>query len=83
FGKEYLDEIRFRCLAMSEEYIKNHFDRIVSHASDAEKRLDDSDLTPESLLRDNRAVTEGFRAAGEIPLFPWENPDEMCKLLEL
>ncbi len=83
FGKEYLDKIRFCCLAMSEEYIKDHFDRIVSHACDAEKRLDDSELTPESLLGDNRAVIEGFREAGEIPLFPWENPDEMRKLLEL
>ena len=65
FGREYLDEIRFICLAMSDEYIDGHFRQISAHASDVEQRLDDSYVTPENLKRDNSRYIAGFRAAGE------------------
>ena len=65
FDEPYLQEIRFFCLAMTDAYIDAHFDAVLSHASDVEARLDDSDCTPDRLKADNRAVTEGFLKAGE------------------
>ena len=45
FEKEYLDNIRYFCLVMSEKYIKNHFDNIKKYASAVESRLDDECCT--------------------------------------
>ena len=64
FAPEYLRAIRFVCLAMTEGYIDAHFDAIAAHASDVETRLCDRP-TPEKLKADNRAVIDGFTAAGE------------------
>ena len=52
FEKEYLDEIKYYCLIMSENYIRNHFDDIIGYADVIEKRLCD-DCTLESVLADN------------------------------
>lgn len=52
FTEEYLNEIRFYCLIMSENYICNHFSDIVGYANTIEKRLDD-DCNMESALKDN------------------------------
>lgn len=38
---------------MTEKYIRGHFGDIQSHACVIEKRLDDSWLAPEELIRDN------------------------------
>ena len=64
-GAEYVEHIRFVCLALSEGYIDAHFDEIKAHSCDAEARLDDSDCTPERLKEDNRLFAESFAAAGE------------------
>lgn len=56
FEASYLEHIRYCCLVMSEEYIKNHFDDIKKYASVIECRLDDRYCTMESVLRDNAAV---------------------------
>ena len=53
FAKEYLDNIKFYCLVMSENYIKNHFDDIKKHASAIENRMDDESCIMESVLEDN------------------------------
>ncbi len=53
FAPEYRKNIRYRCLVMSRNYIENHFDDIRSHGSAIEQRLDDSDLSKDSLIRDN------------------------------
>lgn len=53
FEKEYLDNIRYYCLVMSENYIKNHFCNIKKYASAIENRLDDDWCTMESVLEDN------------------------------
>ena len=58
FEQEYLDEIRFYCLIMSEKYIENHFDQIKHFASVIEKRRDDEDCTPETIHRDNARMLE-------------------------
>ena len=53
FETVYLEHIRYVCLVMSRGYIENHFDDIVSHANVIERRLDDSDLTREALVKEN------------------------------
>ena len=58
FETEYLEQIRYVCLVLSEEYIKTHFDDIKGYANVIEKRLDDSDCTMESVLADNREYLE-------------------------
>ena len=58
FEQKYLDHIKYYCLIMSEQYIRNHFDDIKKYASIIENRLDDSWCTIESVLEDNREVLE-------------------------
>ena len=65
FAEDYLADIRFLCLAMSDVYIDAHFGEIKAHASDIETRLDDSNLTAAYLKAENRKYAEGFRDAGE------------------
>lgn len=64
FGEAYLRQIRYRCLVMSESYIQNHFCDIRKYANTAEKRLDDSDCTSESLIRDNALALTMCRQYG-------------------
>jgi 2-phosphoglycerate kinase len=56
FEKDYVENIRYYCLVMSEKYIKAHFDDIKKYASIIENRLDDSYCTIESVLEDNMQV---------------------------
>ena len=56
FGPEYLENIKYYCLVMSEQYIRNHFDDIKNYANAIENRLDDEWCTPESVLADNAEV---------------------------
>lgn len=58
FEQEYLDEIRFYCLVMSDKYIENHFEDIKKYASVIEERLDDEDCTLEMVRRDNAQMLE-------------------------
>ena len=53
FDSEYLESIKYYCLVMSEEYIRNHFADIKKYASVIENRLDDEWCTMESALTDN------------------------------
>ena len=53
FGSEYLENIKFFCLVMSEEYIRNCFTDIKKYANAIENRLDDEWCTMESVLADN------------------------------
>ena len=52
FTSDYLENIRYYCLVMSENYIRNHFEDIKTYANIIENRLDD-DLTIDGLLQDN------------------------------
>ena len=58
FETEYLDNIRYYCLVMSEKYIRAHFADIKGYANVIEKRLDDESCTLESVIEDNRQVLE-------------------------
>ncbi len=65
FDEFYSSSIRFVCLAMTDEYIDDHFREILVHESVIEQRLFPSDCTLESLKAENRRYIEGFRQAGE------------------
>ena len=56
FEQEYLEHIKYYCLVMSENYIRNHFADIKKYASVIENRGDDPDCTLESVLADNLEV---------------------------
>ena len=56
FDSKYLENIKYFCLVMSEEYIRNHFADIKKYANAIENRLDDEWCTMESVLADNAAV---------------------------
>lgn len=58
FAKEYLDNIRYYCLVMSENYIRNYFGNIKRYASAVESRIDDEWCTMESVLEDNAQFLE-------------------------
>ena len=58
FEKEYLDNIRYYCLVMSEVYIRSHFADIKGYANVIENRLNDDYCTLESVIEDNRQVLE-------------------------
>ncbi len=64
FQPEYLAHIRYYCLVLSENYIRNHFDDVKKYASVIETRLDDSWCTLESTLEDNAIVLERAKAHG-------------------
>ena len=65
FAAEYLDQIRYRCLVMSESYIRAHYQEIKAYANVAEHRLDDSDCTLQSLLQDNAQALAMCRKYGD------------------
>ena len=52
FEEEYLQQIQYYCLIMTENYIKNHFPAIKTYACVVEQRLYD-DFTMEEALREN------------------------------
>ena len=58
FEEEYLREISFYCLVMSEKYIEEHFDDISKFASVIEDRGDDEGWTIEMARRENSQMLE-------------------------
>jgi adenylate kinase family enzyme len=63
FSKEYLANIKYYCLVMSERYIRAHFDDIVNYANIIEKRLDD-ECVLEELIGENARVLEEVKKRG-------------------
>lgn len=53
FEKEYLEHIKYYCLVMSTDYIKNHFASIKRYANAIENRVDDEWCNMEGVLEDN------------------------------
>ncbi len=58
FEKEYLDNMRYYCLVMSEDYIRNHFADIKRYAGVIENRSDDEWCTLESVIENNAQFLE-------------------------
>ena len=65
FDAEYRKEIHYICLVLSKEYIQSHFDEIKAHASDVERRLDDSYCSEGLLIRDNTYYLKQCREYGQ------------------
>ena len=63
---DHLKNIRFICLAMTEEYIEDHFDDIIGHESEIESRLIKEDCTINDLKQCNRWFIDTFGSAGEM-----------------
>ena len=53
FGPGYLEKIRYRCLIMTRRYIEEHFGDIRAYGNVIERRLDDSGMSKDALIRDN------------------------------
>ena len=81
FDEQYLLHIKFICLAMTTEYIQNHYDEIISHESEIEARLVDADCTITGLVADNRSYIDGFRDAGERIVIIDDDYEETIKAL--
>ena len=64
FEENYLEHIRCHFLIMTPGYIRTHFDDIRGFASVMERRMDDSGLSMEGLIRDNEGILHGCRAHG-------------------
>lgn len=73
FGEEYLRDIRYYCLVMSEPYIKSHFSDIKSFANVIEARVDDEWLTLEAVLEENGRMLEQCRKHKVAPVWIDEN----------
>lgn len=56
FECEYLNNIKYYCLVMSENYIKNHFNDIKRYANIIENRLDDAWCVLDNVLAENANV---------------------------
>lgn len=56
FTSEYLENIKYYCLIMSEDYIRRHFADIKRYANIIEQRLDDDWCTVERVLKDNEEI---------------------------
>jgi gluconate kinase len=64
FSENYLAEIKYICLIMSQNYILNRFADIKNHADVIEKRLDDGDFTQDMALKDNEHILQQCRKHG-------------------
>ena len=58
FDGEYLAHIKYVCLVMSKDYIRNHFADIKGYASVIENRINNEECTMESVLDDNAQMLE-------------------------
>lgn len=64
FEPEYLKEMKYICLVMSEKYIRAHFTDVKKFACVIENRLDDSCCTLEAVLQENAEVLENCKKHG-------------------
>lgn len=65
FEGEYLENIKYYCLIMSESYIRSHFADIKRYASVIEDRLEDEWCTLESVLEDNATMLKNAEEYGK------------------
>ena len=63
FDADYLSQIKYICLVMSESYINNHFNNIVSYGNVIEKRLS-NDIDIEEIKQDNQEYLRGCISYG-------------------
>ncbi len=69
FTSEYLGNIKFVCIVLSEDYIRNHFDDIRKYANVIENRLLDECLSAEWVTKENAYfLTEAKKHNADIIL---------------
>lgn len=61
FDNEYLENIKYYCLIMSEAYIRNHFTDIRKYANVIENRFADDGCTMERILKNNAEMLDHAR----------------------
>ena len=61
FDTEHLNNIKFICLALSNDYIDKHFDQIIDHSNDIEYRINKDEYTIMSLKIENNKYVNGFK----------------------
>lgn len=64
FDAEYLQQIRYICLVMSDAYIDRRFAEITGYENVIETRLPDPELCIEAVKADNRYYRQGCEQAG-------------------
>ncbi|WP_303805098.1 AAA family ATPase [Ruminococcus flavefaciens] len=78
FDADYLSQIKYVCLVMSESYINSHFSNIVSFGNVIEKRLS-NDINIEEMKQDNQEYLRGCISHGlEYFLIDGEYNLERC-----
>ncbi len=83
FEPEYLKEIKYLCLVMSEKYIRAHFEDIRKYANVIEARLDDEYCTLEATLEDNAVVLAACKKYGvNYLLIDEEYPEDIAQYLK-
>ena len=81
--EQYLQSIRFVCLAMTDSFIDAHVNEIRNHASDIETRLYDVDISLESLKEDNHYYINGFAQNEEqVMLIDTDYEDTIKSILD-
>lgn len=63
FTAPYLEQIRYRCLILSEHYLNTQFDAVLAHANIIESRLSDH-CVKEALLLENRETLAACKTYG-------------------
>jgi len=63
--ESYLEKTDLICLAMTGDYIEEHFDEIIGHESEIENRSVKEDCTADDLKQCNRWFIDAFGKAGE------------------
>ena len=82
FDDQYLPFIRFICLAMTEEYIEDHFEEIIGHESDIESRSVKADCSLDELKKSNRWFIDVFSNAGEeVVIIDKDYPEKLEAIL--
>ena len=81
FDEEYIPQIRFICLIMSDNYISCHFDDIIKNENVIENRMHDADFTIESIKESNQYNLQQCRMFGlDYVLIDGEyDIDQYCK----
>lgn len=64
FAAQYMRQIRYLCLVLAESYIRGHWQAIRAHANAIERRLNDGQITRETLISENRAYLAGCIGQG-------------------
>lgn len=57
FSKDYLNDIKYSCIILSEKYLKEHISNVKKYANSIENRIDDN-IDLEELIADNNKNLE-------------------------